>query len=119
MVVVVAVVAVAAVAAVVAAVVAVQTINGARVSVKACTNRTVNSESSAGHQCHHLVENVTTPDPAAEGPWRPTLLNQPTARRGTRLGGAPTSSLGSPDPERINLFHRCGVGNTRTLLIIL
>ena len=38
--------------------------------------------------------------------------DQPTPKRRKRSGGEPTSSLGCPNPGRINLFHRLGVGGS-------
>ena len=88
-------------------VVVVQTVEGTRVSVQARTCRAVNSN---GSHCHQLAESISTPYRATTGPWRAThvVCHLPGEEK---VGGAPTSSFGSPNPVRIDIFHRSGVGS--------
>ena len=83
-----------------------QTVHGTRVSVQA---RSINSTGSAGSQCHHLAER--TPYPAATSLWRLThVFHQPLCEEKGWVVHPPHPSV-PPDPGRIKLFHRLGVGS--------
>ena len=75
-------------------VVVVQTIKSARVSVQACT-------------CVQLIQWLLKTSYACSGGNRSPASDTSTNTEARKnFGGAPTSSLGSPDPGRINFFHR-------------
>ena len=82
------------------------------VSIQRRTEHALNSTGSTGCQCHNLLESAMTSHPVATGRKCSTPVDQPTPSRGEGLGGNSTTSLGSTDPGKINLFHRFSVGST-------